>query len=246
MSASYERPPITEAVIEVRCAGRPATQKQLVKIARRLEKTYPILQQAVRIEAHIDATGDDVAVTRNEEGFRCTSDDQADIVLVKPNGLATCRLAPYLGWETLYPQARDNWRAWRRQVSSRPAERIGVRYINRIDIPKSERSAIQLEDYLRVHPTAPNLSSNGLGGFMVQVSASLEAEHWQTTIRLAPVVPSPIPGASSILLDLDVYRMEELPQHDDDLWRIVEEGRSVKNHLFEMCITDQSRGLFSK
>ena len=50
----------------------------------------------------------------------------------------------------------------------------------------------------------------------------------------------------SLLLDIDVSRMDELPQNDEGLWAFVDRIREYKNMIFEACITDRARELFDR
>ena len=56
---------------------------------------------------------------------------------------------------------------------------------------------------------------------------------------------SPLVKNTSFLLDLDISREISLPKNDDALWAVVDEVRVLKNRIFEACITDEARGLFS-
>jgi len=49
----------------------------------------------------------------------------------------------------------------------------------------------------------------------------------------------------SFLLDIDLSRDSNLPQIDTDIWSLVDRMRPYKNSVFEGCITDEARGLFS-
>jgi uncharacterized protein (TIGR04255 family) len=47
------------------------------------------------------------------------------------------------------------------------------------------------------------------------------------------------------LLDIDISQDGNLPHNDDGLWALIDEVRLLKNRIFEACITDLSRELFS-
>jgi uncharacterized protein (TIGR04255 family) len=45
-------------------------------------------------------------------------------------------------------------------------------------------------------------------------------------------------------LDIDLFRTENIPGREQDLWECIESVRELKNSIFETCITDASRRLF--
>jgi uncharacterized protein (TIGR04255 family) len=49
----------------------------------------------------------------------------------------------------------------------------------------------------------------------------------------------------SLLLDIDLFRTSEIPGNEDDLWRVVDSARPLKNRIFEACITNETRALFA-
>src|SRR5207237_2951106 len=117
--------------------------------------------------------------------------------------------------------------------------RIGVRYINKIDIPLP---AVDLKQYLR---TAPDISPDmrqGIAGFFMQLQIPQEDLKAMLYVNEA-LIPPPNPNVISVILDLDLFRGEDLPTNDEDLWQIFEQFRDRKNQLFEAYITDRTRRL---
>jgi uncharacterized protein (TIGR04255 family) len=48
----------------------------------------------------------------------------------------------------------------------------------------------------------------------------------------------------SLLLDVDVFRTEDFPFNDGELWSVIDQARGIKNAIFESCINDEARRLF--
>ena len=59
------------------------------------------------------------------------------------------------------------------------------------------------------------------------------------------LMPPPDPNVVSVLLDIDLFCEEPLPDNEDGLWALFEEMRDRKNQIFEACITDKTRELIS-
>ena len=60
------------------------------------------------------------------------------------------------------------------------------------------------------------------------------------TIIEPPVKPNTV----ALVLDIDVFRAEDLPATEAQLWEQLEQLRHAKNFVFESCITDEARRLF--
>lgn len=242
---NYGHAPITEAVIHLRTSN-VVNETERKKAAKRLKALYSHSQTQQSINININATGGpNVAVEQEPQGIRLTSDDETDIVLIQRNGVVISRLAPYPGWPKFRERAIAVWAEWRAATSNPPVSRIGVRYINRIDIPYANEPKIDPRDYLLFSPQDPGISSAPMQGYVVQITKSTDAPHWLTSVASTLVSPPPLLDHISILFDIDVFRTEEIPRRDDELWVVVDEARGIKNEIFERCITTKTRELIS-
>lgn len=239
----YVKAPITEGVIHLSVADT-ASADDLQKLVRRLRTDYPHQEGLSPINVTINTTAGAITLPQPVHGYRLKSTDQADIVVILTNGITTSRLAPYPGWEHLRDRARSAWSEWRRIVKAGPPQRIGIRYLNRIDIPIDHNAPLDTDDYLTFTPRIPNFSNKPLAGFLVQATKPTESEYWNTTITSYVAAPSPLIGYVSLVLDVDVFRTEKIPGRDSDLWNCIDAVRPLKNSIFEACITDKTRRLF--
>jgi uncharacterized protein (TIGR04255 family) len=186
-----------------------------------------------------------MAVQQQPQGYRLRSVDQADILMIFADGIAASRVPPYPGWEHLRERAYAAWAQWRRNVAASTPKRIGVRYINRLDVPIKGAAIIDIDDYLRFSPRIPDYSKKPLNGFWMLATRPTDIEHWSTTVTSSIVSPPPLINHVSLLLDIDVFRTEQIPHRDADLWDCIDPIRELKNAIFEACITDQARKLFA-
>jgi len=241
---TYPHAPITEATLELRVQSPVSSQEQQ-KVVRRLQKQYPHVENLNELRVNFDSqrTGGAVSVSTQPQGFRRTSTDQTEVALISPLGVTSARLAPYPGWNVFSNQALDVWKVWKRSTKINPVVRIGVRYINRIDIPRDGRQQIRVEDYLTIYPQAPELGVLPMTGYFIQIEVPTHDPLW-TSVITSTVVPSPLLDHISLLLDIDVSRTEEIPMKDDDLWAVIAQAHDIKNNIFQRCITQQSERLF--
>jgi uncharacterized protein (TIGR04255 family) len=241
----YPKPPITEGVIHLSVEGT-ATLEELQKLVKRFAKEdYPQQETLTAINLTINTTGGAATVQQQLQGYRLKSTDQADIVVVFSDGIATSRVAPYPGWEYLRERAHRSWEHWRRHIKHTALKRIGIRYINRIDVPIKEAEIVEIDAFLRFAPHVPDFSKRPLTGFLVQATRPTDLEHWSASVTSTIMAPAPLINHVSLVLDIDVFRTEQIPGRDDDLWNCIDAVRPLKNAIFEACITDQARKLFA-
>ena len=242
-SPKYPRAPITEAVIELRIATGLETVI-IDKIAKRLKKRYDTQAPLQQVNLILDMTGSGTtAVQQQNNGHRFATYDQADIALLTPVNLTTARLAPYPGWHAFQTMARENWADWCSIAPRHPISRVGVRYINRIDIPLPDDGIVQLETYLTTHPRSEILE-RPLTGFMVQAQFDAFLPKWVATLTTAPLTPHPVPNHFSLLLDIDVSRTQDIPEKSDEMWTMINEAQTIKNDLFERALTPATKEFF--
>jgi uncharacterized protein (TIGR04255 family) len=239
----YAKDPINEAVIQIATSTR-APLESLAKIAGHFKEDYPLQDPLTNLDFSIDATGSAARFKQEMSGYRLTSAKNPDILIVGPESVLAARLVPYAGWEQLLGAIKRVWTQWRSAGNPSSVSRLGVRYINRLDVPIEKSSKLNLSEYLNFFPNVPNFSSKPMAGFFLQSTVPTELDHWSVTLSSTVLQPQPLIDTVSILLDIDVFRTEKIPGRDDDLWECIESVRALKNSIFESCITDTTRKLF--
>jgi uncharacterized protein (TIGR04255 family) len=149
------------------------------------------------------------------------------------------RLAPYEGWQPLRDEAKRLWVAFREKTQPTKVTRLAVRYINRLDMP----SQSELKDYLRTSPEVSPELPQGLSGFFMQLTLP-QPDIRGTLVLNEAGVPSGRPEVASVVLDIDLFREEDVGQSEEWIWDYLESLRRRKNEIFEACITDRLRELF--
>jgi uncharacterized protein (TIGR04255 family) len=237
----YRRPPITEVALDFRFAHL-VEQRLIEKAGRRFEQYY----QNSRPEEHVNVN---IEVPNNPRihtqwlGLRLSTNDQVDITLLRVTNLICSRLAPYPGWDAFEQRARRDWETLRRDSGFIEVSRIGLRYINRIDIPANESATFKIEDYVTTYPHMPETKMPPMTGYAMQIIRPVGAYNLGLILNSA-IVPSPLIGFVSVVLDIDIYREAELPKRDEGLWEIINKMRIWKNLVFEGCVTDRAREIF--
>ena len=240
---SYKHAPITEAVIEIKIDSA-LNQAEVEKATTKFRTHYPQDQRVenVTLALLIDAKpgGDPKTWVDRNIGHRRSSLDLTQLLVLFPSSLMVSQLAPYPGWDQFYRRFCRDWRIWKKAVGFKTVSRIGVRYINRIDIPMLEKN-VEHETYLNVYPKLPDIISH-VGAYAVQAVSSFEDIGCKLTLNSA-VVPAPILDHASFIVDQNIAREIDPPQSDKAIFQLLNEIRMKKNAVFEACVTDRARAL---
>jgi uncharacterized protein (TIGR04255 family) len=235
----YTKPPIIEAVIEVRFADT-LNQKQLDTLLAK-KKTKFAAQQLQDIDIKINNATLSASAEKKSIWYKLIdNDDVSNIVQIKSNALSISRLPLYEGWEILLEKFKTSY-DWYTHKKFKPLSRIGVRYINRIDIPLTN-GKIELEDYFNIFPHVPKENFPDLNRFLMQTVSQIEGDriltinvHSTENILLNHV---------SIVFDIDVSQTDNLPINSTKLYKVLDEIRVQKDGFFENLLKKKCKELF--
>lgn len=237
MAEKYSVPPIIECVVEFRFSS-PTTFDAIKKRETKLKRHYPdVTSSNFSVTANITDKG--VSGTHDLVGLKFATFDQLQVMSVNVDLLTVAQLAPYPGWDVFRERVKRDLALYFDQFGRRQISRIGVRYINRIDV---DASTAHVEQYLNVYPTLPLRETLGVS-FALQSTHRLSDQRYFVTLQSA-TVESPVPKMLSFLLDIDLFRTDDLPSRDEQIFELLEEMRTLKNSIFESSITDAARKLF--
>jgi uncharacterized protein (TIGR04255 family) len=243
----YARPPITEAVIEVRF-GSGAEPRMLTRFLRSVARQYPTAEQTYEISAQIRIAGagtdPEVRPEQKFTGYKLTGEDAADLILLGFDKISAIRMAPYYGWENFAEKFKKNYEILRKICGHRSIVRVATRYVNRLDIPADSGVRIRTEDYLLLEPRVPNIIPQ-VNHFFSSFTGIVSEIEGQVNINSGTVI-SPLIDHVSLLLDIDLFKEQNLPQRDGDMWGLLTSLRERKNILFEAFVTDRARELFDR
>lgn len=243
---TYKHAPITEAVIEIKIDSS-LDQTELERVSAKFLTHYPQDQRIENVKVALllaIKTGSHAKTKVDRKaGHRRSSSDLTELLVLFPSSVMVSQLAPYPGWDQFYRRFCRDWKIWKKAVGFKTISRIGVRYINRIDIPMREQH-VDHESYLNVYPRLPDIIPH-VGGYAVQAVSSFEDIGCKLTLNSA-VVPAPILDHVSFIIDQDIVCEIEPPQSDRAIFQLLNKIRTKKNAVFEACVTDRARELFQK
>lgn len=243
----YPRPPITEAVIERRFAIQ-LTHQELENLRTEFERTYPAIQPMAELAIALPNDGSQPTMSQTHTGYRLVNNAGTAIILLTNLSIAYARLAPYPGWHEFGSEASNVFKVARDILGFRTLVRIGVRFVNRLDIPESltetgRLGVHPLEDYLLVTPNYPEQVIPSINAFTLQCTFPLPQVESQGTINVASMT-SPVPNHVSFIFDIDIGKMVNVPQKEDNITALLDSLRHEKNRIFEFCLTPKMKDLF--
>jgi uncharacterized protein (TIGR04255 family) len=153
-------------------------------------------------------------------------------------------LKPYKSWEADYrPRLEHVLRALMEIVKPDRLLRIGLRYVNFIEV--AEKEAARLEDLFAFRPFLGEVLPQEPGPFFLGHIFSFPRQRAQCNVQIANG-QAETRDSLAFVLDLDFYTMptESVPVADALQW--AESAHAEVENLFEGCITDRLRALFQK
>lgn len=249
-ASSYSKPPVSEALIDIRVDPLPAAQLSIIKrLHEQVLEDYPTQKPQQRWEGSWKV-GEDTITTAQKAcgvtGYFLESQDKKRIVQYRLDGFTCNFLKPdpteaWVGWEHLRDESKRTWNLYAKTLGVQEVIRIAVRYINKIVIPGP---IIELTDYFTTPPDIPkNLEYQNLSSFLSRVTVIIPELHASATITQAPAQERSQAGLM-VLLDIDIVRSRQLPSSSEALWETLDRFREIKNSIFDKSLTPRAKELF--
>jgi uncharacterized protein (TIGR04255 family) len=169
------------------------------------------------------------------------SSDGRRIVQVRQDGYTFNWLKPYESWEALRDEARTHWERYREVFQPRVVTRLGLRYINRLELP------LPFNDFREFVTTAPDIARTlpqGLSGFFLR----LEIPHGgrELIAMVTETMQSPIDDGRRLpfIFDIDIVREQSVDPDAPAIWDTFEAMRHYKNEIFFESMTTKAKDLF--
>lgn len=240
MTDRYAKAPITEAVIEIRSAD-PVSDDAVKKAERLIKKRYGKSETLTEFRVVMAPKPSQSA---SLAGYKLTSEDGTFVAQPRKVGLSFSVLAPYPGWTAFTDEFKALWAIWIKAVGRQRISQVGVRFLNRIDIPQVDGELIESDDYLNVGVRLIPMTQNGAETWKAHFVSHIPETRFLLRMLSGPVEGALI-GHASYLLDLDLICSVDVPQTDNDIWALLDEAKLLKNRVFEECITSKTRELIS-
>ncbi|MGB9426902.1 MAG: TIGR04255 family protein [Methylocella sp.] len=235
----YKNPPIEEAVCEfVFASSYPSQQFDLTVPGRlkmhRLMEEYsgePRTQKISIISPN--------QVPTIELRVQLPTADARRLVSIRHNALAISVLRPYDGWENFKPRIERTLDAHFEAISRVAVTRIGVKYVNRIVVPRVGANPAAV---LTTLPTEGKISNSRLANF-TQFTEFVRTDEIKVLVTQA-TLQFGAKDRTEYLLDIDMIWDHQALTSRNEIIEMVEKLHDIEGAAFEALITDEARRLF--
>ena len=244
MGKKYKNPPVVEAVCEFRF--EPSGRWDLTVpglVYEKLKGAFPKRRAAKLLEASVEVGQQGVEQKLTTmEGMEFLRDDEKAFVRVAQDMLSVHQLRPYPAWPQFVPLIRQGFEAFCEVAKPNGLHRIGLRYVNRIEIPTA---SVELEEYFHFHPSVgPDLPQE-YGRFLVAIEIAYDGQ--RDMLRLQAIGPPVAPATSVVaILDLDYFLAQPGGIRLNEVFEWLQTAHTRVEVVFEGCITDRLRGIFEE
>ena len=237
--------PITEALIDFRIKIKDGFDVgQIETLYSVISGEYPDKKARHRLEGRFEFKKGDKPFSLSTEtidGYIFTSADKKQVFQARIDGFTFNRLKPYDRWETFREEAQRVWHLFRNLISPEIV-RVGLRYINKFDIPLFPQPLRDFNEYLTAAPIVPEGLPQGVSSFLTRVviqNQEIDAAAIITQAFEQIIDPKFIP----IILDIDAFKQKDRIG-EEEAWQALEELRLFKNKIFFSSITEKTKELF--
>jgi uncharacterized protein (TIGR04255 family) len=242
MNRKYSNPPIAEVFCEFRFIPSKPWDSNIPEILyKKIKKDFPERQQKTTFDIRFESKNGGIEhkaimVPRMLFG----RSDKTAVIQIAADLLLINHLKPYPTWEGFKPLIFNNLEKYKEIAKPKGLNRIGLRYINKIDFNNSN---IELKDYFNISPLIPKKLQHSHRSFSSNIEIPYENE--RDLLRL--ILSSKILKNQNILsvtFDLDYFMMkpEGIVLENVNVW--ADNAHTMIENAFESCITDKCRSLF--
>jgi len=245
-SHKYRNSPIVEAVCEFRFAAESRYDVLIYGLVfDKVKSRYPNrrTRQQISLESEVGEGHVQQRIGNPVTTIQFVSEDEKSLIQIDPDKVSFIRRSPYVSWEDFRQEIRRGIQNYSSVVSGRKLERIGLRYINRIELPERE---VKLTDYLKAVPRIPDPQAPAVIRTWAQRQEIVYTENSAVmTVQAGSINDEEIDGAA-FLLDFDYATAEIIPSFDsvNGLIEWLDIAHACIEIMFEASLTDTTRQLF--
>ena len=239
---TYANAPIVEAVFDVKVSNtiiiNPSTFEQYSKTEL---KEYPISNKLqninVRIIGNSGGTGQ-IGKTTNLLGYIFSNIQGNRKVQFRLDGYSFNMLRPYSNWEDFSSTAFNHLQKYLALAKPLAITRIGLRYINRIDLPVENQ---EFENFIKYLPPVPAALPKKFEKYFLQMQ--IPAGDGESKAVISQTFEQEKNGRVPFIIDIDVFQDERLKANESLVDRF-NNLRLLKNRIFEDLVTEDCKQFF--
>jgi uncharacterized protein (TIGR04255 family) len=251
---TFSNPPIVEAIFHV-VVERDSDfdNEKLNDYAKYITESFPAFdrkeQRSLKNEILVpidDPDNTTSSISNILQGYLLADHDKSKAIQANTDNFSFSKLHPYETWESFYEEANKFWKNYVDITSVDRVKRLGLRYLNRIEIPFDDRS-FKLKDYIKIFPEVSDDLSVAISGYFMQISLDSEVYKPSRAIVNQAIGNLGNPNSTPLIFDIEVFQDVDItPQNNSrEIESIfINNLRVFKNDIFLKGITEKSQELF--
>ncbi len=242
----YKNAPITEVICEFQFETESPWDLAVPGlIYERIRDDFPKRRQRAIYEVSVQTSrqGTQQQLKSINRAQFLREDEKAliEVGQVDENLISIHHFKPYPSWEKYRPLIKIGFNAYK-IVNPTKVRRIGLRYINRIQLPFQK---VTLRDYFNFRPYIGKSLPQDIGLFIVGIIIPFEnfRDHLKLQFTTTSSESSEI---TPFIIDLDYFTAQPEKVLISDTLNWVETAHNNIEKTFEGCITDKLRQIFEE
>jgi uncharacterized protein (TIGR04255 family) len=240
----YKNPPAIEVLFEVFFSETQSNLTLFGDFYQKIKSDYSRQEQLRSVGLEMNFTQENVQTKQINRGnmMRFSKEDNFELVQVSENLLTVNKLKPYLGYEHFRKNVEKVLQPYIELAKPTYSERIGMRYIDRIQIPED---SFELDKYFNFSLNFANEEFSKINGISFKVQLTPKHKEHQLFVTLNSVVSSE-EGKSEFILDTYDILLLQKETDENYILSVLDEAHENIEYIFESVITDSARELFEE
>lgn len=235
--------PIQEALIDFQVTfSGDINLELLLSVHPHIRDNFPKQEKKFKWTTGFQIKGEGAEISEHsggQIGYMFKSDDNSKILQVSTEGFTFNKLPPYQSWELFCHEARALWEMFVNKTKPIKINRIGLRYINRIEIPSPIKG---IGDYILTRPKLAPGIQNSITNSLMKVELALNNIGATAIITetFGNKIEQSLNNKLPLIFDIDVIKFVVLDPMDSKVWSYLGELREAKNRIFFKSLSDRS------
>ncbi|MBK8987370.1 MAG: TIGR04255 family protein [Chloroflexi bacterium] len=242
MGRNYKSPPLIEALCEFRFINKHWDMTMPGLFYQKVKDDFPTIREKNVVEMLVNQQqpGQEVHGVMTPR-IQFINHNESALLQLGPGILIVNCLRPYPSWPNFKELIFQTLAQYKEITSTVELERIGLRFINKIDLPLDKETKTQFNYY----PHLPALPANEPKNFLLRTELDFEQSNGVLVLTLA-IVPPEKDDVKSLILDLDFVSLhaDRLTFETIESW--VESAHHNIETAFEASIMDSLRVTFEE
>lgn len=239
----FEIPPIVEAIIYIKTIfPKDISIDTFSAFSKRIMERFPEKKEFRFLKGEVALENDippQISSSTGVHGLNYHSQDNAKVVQVKFDGFSFNKLKPYQSWELFSKEASEVWKEFVELTGPLEVRKIGLRYINRFDLPLPK---IDFSDYFLSFLNIPQELPQTISNFFLRYEIPFFAENSLATV--IQTIGNPTEHqALPFIFDIDVSKTLVCKPNSDKIFPEFDTLRVVKNLIFSASLTPKAKEL---